>query len=176
MQKPNRIARNEDDLISALSDNLDLLEEAIKKSRAGDFKYIKVIKGILRVLVYTSKSNIPLLIELAKKYSVIPTIKTEGPRGVFERPLDIFLEEIGFASGTENIILKNIDLIVKGSQQEGGAHEDWDIDKDYLFSKGDGLLIGGIPPLVRKFIGMSNCIHISGVKVLKEIEAARRAS
>ena len=176
MQKTIRIPRNEDELVEALSDNLDLLKDAIEKAQSGDFKYIKSIKGILRILVHTAGTNKPLLIEMAKKYSIVPTIRTEGPRGMSERSLNDFLEEIGFASGTENIILKNKDLIAKGSQQEGGAHEDWDVDKDYLFAKGNGLLIGGMPPLVRKFIGMANCIRVSGLSVLQEINIVRGGS
>jgi hypothetical protein len=176
MPKVTRTQRSEDDLIEALSDNLSLLTDAIDRARTGDFKYIKTIKGILRILVHTSGTNRPLLIGMAKKYSVTPIVRTDGPRGISERTLDDFLEEIGFASGTENIILKNKDLIVKGSQQEGGAHEDWAIDKDYLFAKEGGLLIGGIPPLVRKFIGMANCIRVSGSNVLQEIITIRGTS
>lgn len=176
MQKITRIPRSEDELIQALSDNLELLRDAIKKVRSGDFKYLKSIKGILRILVHNAGTNKPLLIKLADKYSITPIIKTDGPRGIFKRSLNDFLEEIAFASGTENILLKKRDLIAKGSQQDGGAHEDWEIDKDYLFSKGDGLLIGGVPPLVRTFNGMANCIYIAGLNVLQEIGAIREAS
>ena len=173
MPKTVRVPRGEDELISALSDNLDLLRDAIEKAKSGDLKYIKSIQGILRILVHTSYTNKPLLIELAKLYSIVPVIKTDNPWGLSERPLDDYLEEIAFASGTESIELKKKDIIAKGSQQEGGAHEDWDIDKDYLFAKGEGLLIGGRPPLVLTFIGMADCIWSSGSNVLQQIERQR---
>lgn len=176
MTKPIRISRTEDELIEALSDNLGILGDAINKVQSGDFKFVKTIKGSLRILVHKGGTNTPLLSALAEKYSITPIIRTEGPFGIRERSLDSFLEEAGIESGTENFILKNRDLIAKGSQQEGGSHEDWAIDKDYRFARADGLLIGGLPVLTRKFIGLGKCIHTAGKKVLEEIKTVRGGS
>ena len=161
-----RIQRTDEELIQALEDHLGILRNAIDNARQGDLKFVKAIAGTLRVLVHSGGRNTPLLITLAGKYSINPTVITNEPRGVVERSLEDFLKEIAFASGTENILLSKADLIAKLSQQEGGAHEDLGIERDLHLSKGNGFLIGSMPPLARSFIGLGECIYNSGIRTL----------
>ena len=89
MSKTIREPRNEDDLLEALSDNLNLLKDAIEKAQSGDFKYIKSIKGILRILVHTGGTNKPLLIEMAKKNNVKCLALTHIRRDIRKNQMDL---------------------------------------------------------------------------------------
>lgn len=166
-----KITKTDNYLINALFENLELLNDAVEKTTAGDFKYLKVIKNILRILVHRGGMNKPLLCDLAAKYSIIPMIKFDNMKGLIEFSLDDYLEDIYFISNTEGICLKNKDLIAKSSQQDGGAHEDWALDADYAFSKCNGFCLGGTPPEIRKLVNMGKLIYISGNTVLKEIKS-----
>lgn len=76
-----KIPRREEDLLEALSENLDLLNDAIEETISGNWKYLKVIKSILRILVHKGGMNKPLLIDFAKKHLLIPMAKIQDIRG-----------------------------------------------------------------------------------------------
>ena len=163
-----RVQRSEADLINALEQHLDLLGDSIQKLRAGDLKYFKSIAAELRVLVYKGASNKPLLLHLAKINNIVPIIKRDvPPLKRPELPLQDFLNELFFSSGTLNVSLTNAQLIAKVSQQEGSAHEDLKHEFDYIAAKGDGILIKGQKPYLLGILGIAECIYFTGINVLK---------
>lgn len=166
-----RISRTTIDLINALEQHLDLLRDHINKFKSGDFKYYKPIMTELRLLVYKSKTNNPLLIFLAQQNGIALTIHRDAPPFKKQQlSLDEFLHELYFASGTAKMSLTNIEFIAKAAQQEGSAHEDLKHDLDYIISKGDGVLIGGLPPQFRAAVGLAECIYSCGIRVLIKIK------
>jgi hypothetical protein len=54
------------------------------------------------------------------------------------------------------------------SQQEGLAHEDHSLDKNYLFSKGAGILLGGMPPNILAIRGYGNTVYMKGAEFLQK--------
>ena len=59
-------------------------------------------------------------------------------------------------------------FIAFSSQQEGSAHEDHSIDKNYRFSKGSGMLIGGLPPDIYAIHGYGKTVYMKGVEFLQK--------
>ena len=129
----NRINRSDLELKQALIDHLDILRDALEKVGSGDEKYVKIIFSELRILVINSGQNKALLLGIAKKYNIIPNVYINSPFGKKILSLEDHLKEIYFVSNTEGIRLTNADFIIKHSQQEGGAHEDWSLENEILF-------------------------------------------
>lgn len=169
MANSPRIARSTSDLKQALQENLELLRESIDKLRAGDFKHVKIVFGILRILLINKGQNKPLLLGLAQKYNFTPMVYIDSPFGLKTLSLEQHLQDIYFVSNTENIKLTNADFILKHSQQEGGAHEDWALEKEIVFPN-DSILIGGLPPKIRKAIILGEHTYKAGIEFLKQFK------
>lgn len=164
----NRIPRSKLELATALRDHLVILRDALEKMQ-NDFAFVKVIAGELRVLVHTRSRNTPLLLTLADQENEKLLVTTDGPP-VLQRtlPLKDFFQGLHFASGTEKIEITKEQFIGFASQQEGTAHEDLTLDKDYLFSKGNGILIGGLPPNILALRGYGRTVYTKGVEFLQK--------
>jgi hypothetical protein len=157
------------ELKQALRENLELLRESLDKVKTGDFKHIKIVFGILRILVINKGQNKALLLGLAQEHNITPMVYIDSPFGLKTLSLDKHLQDLYFASNTENIRLTNADFILKHSQQEGGAHEDWDLEKEVTFPN-NGILIGGLPPKIRKAIILGEHTHKAGVELLGHLD------
>ena len=81
--------RTLDNKIISLEHQLTLLRDFFVKLEDGDDKYYKYVASALRVLVYYSATNKPLLVKLASKFKIIPIIN--------DGPISKKLEEIGRA-------------------------------------------------------------------------------
>jgi hypothetical protein len=165
----NKIQRSRLELVQAFADQLHILKTAILHVKNGDDAFTKTIAGVLRILVHEAKTNKPLLINIAKEYNIVPYITTSGHKGVLQRNLNQYLDDVVYYSDTAKITLTKRQIIAKISQQEGGAHEDWAIEKDLLHARGDGILIGGRLPLVRVILGIGECILECGNEVLASV-------
>jgi hypothetical protein len=164
----NRIQRTELELAKALRDQLVILRDALGKLLS-DFAYIKIISAVIRVLVYSKGRNKPLLLSLGDMKNDNLLLTTDGPPMLRKTiPLRNFMQEMHFISGTENIEMTIEEFIGFSSQQEGVAHEDSAIDRNYVFSKGDGMLIGGVPPHIYAIRGYGNTIYAKGIEFLQK--------
>lgn len=167
-----KIIRAKVELINELKEQLNLLEEAIKKVNSGDFKYTKTLSSILRILVIKTPSNKPLLFNLAQAYNYEPMVIIDSPFGIKTMPLKVHLKDLYFASGTEKIKMSNEEFIKIASQQDGGSHFDPTIDFGYQFSN-KGILIGGLPPKVLKLRILANHVLKAGSELLSVIGSSK---
>lgn len=164
----NKIPRGELELAKALRDHLVILRDALEKLLS-DYAFAKVIAATLRVLIYAKgRTNVPLLFSLADKKGDDLLVITGGPPAMRKKiSLKDFFQELHFASGTEKIKMSIEEFIGFASQQEGTAHEDHSIDRSFLFSKGEGLVIGGLPPNIYALRNYGRAVYSSGLKFLK---------
>ncbi len=164
-----KIPKTQFQLITELREQLELLDEAIEKVISGDFKYIKTLSSILRILVIETKTNRPLLLDLSKEFNFEPKVVIDSPFGIKTQSLRDHLKELYFASGTEKIEMSNEQFIKLASQQDGGSHVDPGTDSGYLFAN-DGILLGGLPPKVLKLRILASHVSKAGKELLSKIE------
>lgn len=171
--------RPSEDILDSFKEHLKLLKDFILKLEEGDKEYYKSIMGELRVLVYKSRTNNPLIPKLAIDYNINSVIR-EDQR---ELSLEEYLNEAIFMTPLPvsyprlpDTHLTRIDFIAKASQQEGGAHEDEKLDNDYLTFKGEkqndpflGILIDGKKPHIGQAIKTAKCIYNCGIEILNSI-------
>jgi hypothetical protein len=163
-----KIKRTKKELIVELNEQLNLLEEAIQKVKSGDFKYVRNLASILRILVIKTKTNTPLLFYLSDIYSIELNVVIDSPFGVKKQTLKDHLKKLYFASGTEGIRMNNEDFIKIASQQDGGVHVDHQIDFGYSFSN-SGVLLGGLPPKVYKLRILASHVLNAGRDLLSKL-------
>jgi len=136
-----KVPREDSDLIKSLNDELEKLKEFyIKVYGDNDKKYLGNIASQLRILVIERGTNTPLLLKLMEKFSINMSLKTNPPPGLHQQSKQItiptFLDQTQIkAIKTESqglASLTNKQLILKLSQQLGGAHQDFHVDEDIL--------------------------------------------
>ena len=136
-----RVIRKDSDLIQSLNDELEKLKEFyFKVYRENDKKYLGNIASQLRMLVISKGNNVPLLLELMKKYLIDLPLKTNPPPGLFEQSREITIPELleqtqikAIKTESQGLVsLTNKQLILKISQQLGGAHQDLKVDEDII--------------------------------------------
>ena len=136
-----KISRTDSDLIQSLNDELEKLKDFhFKVYNENNKKYLGNIAAQLRILVIKKGNNQPLLLELMEKYSINHLLQTNPPPGSNRQSKQMtileFLERrqikaLRLKSG-QLISLTNKELILKLSQQFGGAHQDFKADEDIM--------------------------------------------
>ncbi len=125
-------------LVSDLADQLAVLDEHIKRARAGDVLAIKIVAPVLRDLVCKYRSNPkPLLFRIAEQYSYQLMVRLDVPpimKSVMT--LEEYLDVMAFASGTEGVILTHYQLIKGVADQQSVAHTDTGISNDIYAAMG----------------------------------------
>ncbi len=111
-------------------------------------KYLGEIAGKLRLLVYQSRMNRPLLLDLMAETGIEVSFTIDSPHGQYNSDLHSYLSELACAirlpSG--NLAeLSKYDLIALWSQQSGSAHEDWTLDERLSTIFAQGLFVNGHP-------------------------------
>lgn len=128
-----RIKRTTDDLVNRLRSHCDLLAEYhYRACQLGDAKFFGEIAGKLRVLVYSSRSNKPLLIGLMDELDLQIIAEFDTPAGIVEKTLSDYINELACAvrvpSG-ELVEITKSQYIAMWAQQTGASHEDWEVDE-----------------------------------------------
>lgn len=179
-KKVGKTSRTPETLIASFGDHLALLKDYIIKLEKGDKKYYKAIMAELRVLVYKSRANKPLLFRLAAQHSINPVIYEKERKMGLEEYLNqaLFIVPLPpfFPKRGDNYLTR-IEFIAKASQQEGSAHEDNKLDDDLLLFKGEklgdpffGITFNGDPPHIEQAKKTARCIYDCGIRVLLRIQ------
>jgi hypothetical protein len=185
-KKVGKTHRTSKILIAAFGDHLVLLNSYVKELENGDKKYYKAIMAELRVLVYESRTNKPLLSRLAAQHNIDPVVYENGKQMSLKKYLNQALFVIplppSFSQRGDNYLTR-IEFIIKASQQEGSAHEDDALDNDLLLFKGEksgdpffGISFNGNPPHIEQAIKIAKCIYSCGIMVLKDIQNKARST
>lgn len=179
-KKVGKTPRTSKTLIAAFGDHLALLSSYIKNLENGDKKYYKAIMAELRVLVYKSRTNKPLLSRLAIQHNINLVVYENGEQMSLNEYLNQALFVIPLPPSSPqrgDNYLTRIEFIAKASQQEGAAHEDDMLDDDLLSFKGEksgdpffGISFNGNPPHIEQAIKTAKCIYNCGIMVLKDIQ------
>jgi len=133
-----RVSKTDLGIIGELEDQLIVLEEHLARIRGGDARSVKIVAPILRDLVCSYNSNPkPLLSRIANKYGVELIVKLDVPP-LFKdtMPLQEYLDNWAFVSGTEGIKMTNLELIKTVADQTSVAHTDSGIDSKLYAAMG----------------------------------------
>jgi hypothetical protein len=124
-----------------LERQLRLLEEYSRRAfEHGEEDFLPEVAGKLRILIVRSRSNRPLLFEVADKLGVVPEITLGGPpvRGQPGEPgpgdtipLDEFfdLDAVTIRTSSGLVTMTKRKLVAAWCQQLGGVHEDWSVEE-----------------------------------------------
>jgi hypothetical protein len=144
-----RVTRPQRDLIARLQEHCAILEDFHQKAcREGQTAYLGEVAGKLRVLVYQSRMNRPLLLDLMTETGVAVSFTIDSPRGQRQTDLHSYLSELACAirlGSGELAELSKYDLIALWSQQSGAAHEDWALDERLATIFAGGFFVNGQP-------------------------------
>jgi len=151
----SRIPKSDLQLLKDLEDHLFLLGNHLRDFFERDIVYYKSISTELRLLVTESRSNVPLLLSLMRKYDVIP-----GLRKWLEKELK-----------KEVILMRqkcSIQEIIRDiSEQIGSAHEDFKV-KPHI-AAAEGIHILGLPSYIPPVIHAAKQVLSAGIVFLYEL-------
>ena len=157
---PAKVRRSVADLVETLRRHVRLLTEfCVRAFEQGEHDYFGEIAAKLRLLVYEHGRNRPLLLALMDEFELDIPITLGGPP--IERlpgkpgsgdqvSLREFLELDAYGVRTEHrgfVMLTKKQLISVWAQQHGAAHEDWELDEEFILGRDSGLFLGGVPAL-----------------------------
>lgn len=175
--KHKRVKRTTDSLISALRNHRDLLNEYINRAiDHSEYRFLGEIAGKLRVLVYRSQSNRPLLLDLMAQHDFRYTYRFDYPGKIIEQDLEEMLGSISCAlrvSPNELIKINNIEFIALWAQQSGAAHEDWEHDVRLATAFNSQIIIGGLPSHMLQLISIAKNILMATNAFLDHIEKTK---
>ncbi|MGB2897390.1 MAG: hypothetical protein WBB65_14655 [Anaerolineales bacterium] len=101
MTSPSRLSRETANLIAALRSHLSLLGEySARAFRDGDASFLGEVAGKLRLLVYKSPSNRPLLLDLLDHFGFEINIPISDPGGDFTVTPGEYLDLLAFVIRT----------------------------------------------------------------------------
>ena len=146
-----RIDRTQRELIKRLQEHCAILQDFhFRACQQGHHHYFGEIAGKLRLLVYSSRTNRPLLLDLmAEAGFQVPFILDQGPKGQIQTDLPTYLSSLSVViripSTNKPAELSNYDLIALWSQQCGSAHEDWKLDERLASIFAEAFFLNGQP-------------------------------
>ena len=162
MVKPTsvKVPRKREELLDRLRDHIRLLQDYCHRAfEERDSAYLGEIATKLRLLVCESGTNKPLLLNLMDEYEIRVTIRLGGPPIKMPagqpNPGDVIsvrkylaLKAFGIHTASRGYLeVTNNRLIHIWAAQNGAAHEDPELEEEYVAARDSGLLIGGLPAL-----------------------------
>jgi hypothetical protein len=177
-----KVSRELKEMSGQLERQLALLEEYSRK--AFDDKRreaLPEVAGKLRILLVRSRSNIPLLFEVARQIGETPRVvldcpplKTPSgePGPGDEITLDAFfdLSAVVIRTSAGLVSMTKRELIRAWAEQLGGVHEDWSVDEALVNALRSPVLLGGMEPSV---IELRNCARVTLQNGQRVLQSAR---
>jgi len=175
-----RVARSQENLVAALRRHADLLDEySTRAFRQGEESFNGEVAGKLRVLVYQSRTNKPLLLDLMKGYDVSIPIPISRPGGDIEMSIDDFLDNLAFAIRVPSrglVSVTNMQLIGMWAQQYGASHEDREVEEEFAQVLSSGIFIGGLPGAAAALKAIANTVLWLAKEFLAHLDRENVAS
>jgi hypothetical protein len=178
-----RIPRKTREMVAALRRHTELLANFSSHAfDEGDDNYLGEVAGKLRLLVYESRTNKPLLLTLADDLGADTSFELSGPPGFDfghglvggqRTSLREYLAGMAFfgtAKSGERVELSKMDVIALWSQQMGAAHEDEAIDPRLHYLMSTGVSIGGRSSEAQLLRSIANTVLAVALRVLKQID------
>ncbi|MFC1923615.1 hypothetical protein ACFLY4_10050 [Chloroflexota bacterium] len=157
-----RVPRSRGNLVDALRRHVALLEDYSSCAfREGKEEYFGEVAGKLRVLVYESRRNRPLLLDLMQDYDISIPIHISRPEGDIEMSIDDFLDNLAFVIRVPSrglVSVTNKQMISMWAQQYGASHEDWEVDEEFAQVLSSNIFIGGLPAAAAALQAVANTV------------------
>lgn len=175
METKNKIQRTKEEMLQRLKVQLKFLRKYIDEfDSVHDFDLLGEIAGKLRLLVWKGGRNKPLLIRVAREYSIELKREFDRPRGVVSIELNDYLEELAYYTKVEgNQYSYSVkDLITLWAHQSGAAHEDWNITEKFdvlLKSTQSGIYLGAYQATAGMFVSHARSILNYGIFFLNKL-------
>ena len=169
-----KVPRAQRDLVGRLEEHCRILEDFHQKAcREGQHHYFGEVAGKLRVLVYESRSNRPLLRDLMSESGVDVVFNIDKPGGQRQSNLHSYLSELACAIRLKSgqlVELTKYDLIALWSQQSGAAHEDWALDERLATIFSGGFFVNGQPIHGAALCGICRTVLYVAKEFLGEVQ------
>jgi hypothetical protein len=165
--------RTDQELIDRLRARLKLLREDVTNLRK-DSDYAARVATDLRALVVTTRTNHPLLLELAVKYGDKLEYETDAPPHMPQiATLEQTLNGMYQAKYEGKYIHSVIDLIKTVADKEG-AHEDPEFSEEHIETKSEDISVGGYPVYIYQLILIGELVVQVGHRFLENIDTQRQ--
>lgn len=161
--------RSNEDLIIRLNDRLLLLKEDAINLRK-DVRYAGRVASELRALVIKTRTNHPLLLDIASLYNNKLEYQTNAPPhypqvSTLEKTLDSTYQ-IKYGG----VYVHTVRDLIKAIADKEGAHEDREFTTEHLELKSEEISIGGYPAYVYQLILVAEIVVYTGGQLLHSIE------
>jgi hypothetical protein len=150
-----KVTRGLDNLVATLRQERDKLFSfghlAFRENKA---EYLGEVAGKLRLLACSTRTNRPLLLDLADEFGIALNVTVGGPEGwTFMSgqkagdvlPLREWIDTFAFSCQTSagQVQLTKRQLILIWASQQGGAHQDWELNEEFvMFRQAELIRIG----------------------------------
>lgn len=172
-----RVPRSKENLVDALRRHVTLLEDYSNRAfREGKEEYFGEVAGKLRVLVYKSPSNRPLLLDLMRDYDISIPLHFSRPEGDIEMSINDFLDNLAFSIRVPSgglVSVTNKQMIGTWAQQYGASHEDWEIDEEFAQALSSGTFIGGLPAAAAALRAVANTVLSLAKEFLNHLDTLK---
>ena len=128
-----------------------------------NYDYLGEVAGKLRLLVYESRSNTPLLLKLMGELGVEVPITIKSPRYRSGKQLSLreYLSELAGVVRVESgelVEFSKMELIGTWANTHGAPHEDWSLPPEVEAARRSGIFIGKHPVIVAALRAISNTV------------------
>lgn len=169
-----KVPRSKQELIQALNKHVRLLNEYYKKAfNEGNTDYLGEIVGKIRLLAIKSRRNKPLLVNLISKYGNF-SLPFEKPGKTYNMTLQEYVDSFCCAIAVPSIgptVLSIREFIQLWANQEGSAHEDWELDERLVVIKNQGIFINALPIASKQLKITSNIVLLFAAKFFERINS-----
>jgi hypothetical protein len=178
MAKPKTptIPRGKAELLAALRGHLALLKEYSTRAFIGrEELFLGEVAGKLRVLVYESRTNTPLLLTLMDQFKIDVPCFLNKPRGQLKISLREYLGRMAVAINTPTrglVEISHMKFLGTWAQQQGASHEDWEIDEEFALVRSQGLTVMGLQASSRLLKCIADSVLIVGEKFLESLSTS----
>lgn len=182
MNKSEKVTRTKEEMLGRLATHLKLLRKyIIEFEKCHDHDLIGEIAGKLRLLVWKSRSNKPLLIRLAREYNIELIKEFDRPGGFVRESIEEYLSKNVYSTIVEDTqyTFSVMDLIILWSCQSGAAHEDWNIEKKFdvlLKSTEMNMTLNGYQATLHMFISHAKSILNYGISFMNSLNSEEKSA
>lgn len=160
--------RTDKELIDRLRARLKLLKQNIANLRQ-DSDYAAQVAADLRSLVVSTRTNHPLLLELAAKYNDTLEYETDAPPHMAKTAtLEETLNGLYQAKYEGRYMHTVLDLIKTVADKEG-AHEDPEFTEEHIETKSEDISVGGYPVYIYQLILIGDVVVCVGMRFLNKL-------
>lgn len=160
--------RTDNELIDRLRARLKLLKQDVANLKQ-DPDYAARVAADLRTLVIATRTNHPLLLDLAAKYKDPLEYETDAPPHMPQiATLEQTLNGL-YQAKYEGKYMHTVTDLIKTVADKEGAHEDTEFSEEHIETKSEDINVGGYPVYIYQLILIGEVVVHVGDKFLSKL-------